>query len=53
MEISADLGVLDILCLYYVHHRERAKKLVDEYAAFDSVSGKPNAASLSKVALQP
>ena len=29
MEQSADLGVLDILCLHSVNHRGRAKKLVD------------------------
>ena len=112
MEQSADLGVLDILCLHSVNHRGRAKKLadicfklnvedshtvnyalkklvkyglvqsekqgkevfygttqkgqalcmayrdvresclVDEYAAFDGGNGKPNAASLSKVARQ-
>ena len=112
MEQSADLGVLDILCLHSVNHRGRAKKLadicfklnvddshtvnyalkklvkyglvqsekqgkevfygttkqgqalcmayrdvresclVDEYAAFDGGSGKPNAASLSEVARQ-
>ena len=111
MEQSADLGVLDILCLHSVNHRGRAKKLadicfklnvedshtvnyalkklvkyglvqsekhrkevsygttqlgqalcmayrdvreaclIDEYAAFDNGSGKPNAASLSEVAL--
>ena len=110
MEQSADLGVLDILCLHSVNHRGRAKKLadicfklnvedshtvnyalkklvkyglvqsekqgkevfycttqqgqalcmayrdvreaclIDEYAAFDDGSGKPNAASLSEVA---
>lgn len=49
-EIKIDLGVLDILCLYFVNHRGRAKKLVDEYAALDSGSGKPIAASLSVVA---
>mgnify|MGYP001234610592 FL=1 len=112
MKQSADLGVLDILCLHSVNHRGRAKKLadicfklnvedshtvnyalkklvkyglvqsekqgkevfygttkqgqalciayrdvresclVDEYAAFDGGSGKPNAASLSEVARQ-
>ena len=112
MEQSADLGVLDILCLHSVNHRGRAKKLadicfklnvedshtvnyalkklvkygllrsekqgkevfygttqkgqalcmayrdvreaclVDEYAAFDGRSGKPNAASLRDVARQ-
>ena len=112
MEQSADLGVLDILCLHSVNHRGRAKKLadicfklnvedshtvnyalkklvkhgllrsekqgkevfygatqmgqalcmayrdvreaclVDEYAAFDGGSGKPNAASLREVARQ-
>ncbi len=112
MEQSADLGVLDILCLHSVNHRGRGKKLadicfklnvedshtvnyalkklvkhglvqseklgkevfygstqqgealciayrdvresclVDEYAAFDSCGGKPNAASLSEVARQ-
>ena len=29
MEQSADLGVLDILCLHSVNHRGRAKKLAD------------------------
>ena len=29
MEQSADLGVLDTLCLHSVNHRGRAKKLVD------------------------
>ena len=29
MEQSADLGVLDILCLHSVDHRARAKKLAD------------------------
>jgi len=112
IEQSADLGVLDILCLHSVNHRGRAKKLadicfklnvedshtvnyalkklvkyglvqsekqgkevfygttqqgqalcmayrdvresclVDEYAAFDGGSGKPNAATLSEVARQ-
>ena len=52
MEKSADLGVLDILCLYSVNHRGRAEKPVDEYATFDSGSGKSNAASLSEVVLQ-
>ena len=112
MKHSADLGVLDILCLHSVNHRGRAKKLadicfklnvedshtvnyalkklvkcglvqsekqgkevfygvtqqgqalcmayrnvresclVDEYAAFDSGSRKPNAARLSEVARQ-
>jgi predicted MarR family transcription regulator len=112
MEQSADLGVLDILCLHSVNHRGRAKKLadicfklnvedshtvnyalkklvkyglvqsekqgkevfygttqqgqalcmayrdvresclVDEYAAFDGGSGKPNAASLTEGARQ-
>ena len=112
MEQSADLGVLDILCLHSVNHRGRSKKLadicfklnvedshtvnyalkklvkcgllqsekqgkevfygttqqgqalcmayrdvresclVDEYAAFDGGSDKPNAASLSVVARQ-
>ena len=52
MESSADHGALDVLGLYSVNHRGRAKKPVDEYAAFDSGSGKPNAANLSKVGLQ-
>ena len=29
MDLSADLGVLDILCLHSVNHRGRAKKLAD------------------------
>ena len=38
------------LCLAYQDVRESC--LVDEYAAFDGGSGKPNAASLSEVARQ-
>jgi predicted MarR family transcription regulator len=29
LEITADLGVLDVLCLHSVNHRGRAKKLAD------------------------
>ena len=48
MKKSADIGLLDILCLHYDNHCGSSKKLVDEYALFVSGSCKSIAASLGE-----